>query len=176
MLSKAYFGGGCFWCTQVVFQKLSGVKKVVAGYSGGDKKNPTYEDVISEVTHHIETVEVIYDKYLISYDILLAVFFSTHDPTTMDRQGADIGEMYRSVIFYTNESEKDDALIFIKKLNSQKIFNNAIVTKVLPFVKFYSAEDYHQNYYEKNRDNFYCRIVINPKLEKLEKLYKEYLK
>ena len=176
MKVKAYFGGGCFWCTQAVFSSLVGVGSVRAGYAGGKKRNPKYEDLISGLTHHIETVEIAFNEEIISYKVLISVFFSTHDPTSLDRQGADVGEQYRSMIFYTNASERKAAKAFIKDLTKQKIYDKPIVTKILPFSNFYKAEKYHQNYYDKYSDNSYCRFVIDPKLEKLRTHFGKYIK
>lgn len=175
-MRKAYFAGGCFWCTEAIFQRLKGVLSVVAGYSGGNTDNPTYQDVIASDTHHVETVEVNYDPRIIDYKTLLSVFFSSHDPTSFDQQGADTGEQYRSVIFYQSNSEKRIAGDFIKYLSESKVYKNEIVTKIIKLSKFFKAEAYHQNYYNKDPDNYYCKTVINPKIEKLRSRYSHLIK
>ena len=163
----AIFGGGCFWCTEAVFKMLKGVTSVLPGYSGGAVPNPTYEQVSSGNTGHAECTKVEFNPDEISYTDLLTVFFGSHDPTTVNRQGADIGTQYRSVIFYTTENEKDTAEKFIKDLNDSNQMGKPIVTEVLPLSEFYVAENYHQDYYANNKDAAYCQIVINPKLEKV---------
>ena len=146
-LKKAYFAGGCFWCTEAVFLRLKGVKKAIPGYSGGNYENPTYEQVCSGITGHAETVLIEYDSDLISYEMLLDVFFRTHDPTTINRQGNDVGKHYRSAIFYTDLEQKNYAENFIKKCNEEELFKKRIVTQVEPLKEFYTAENYHMNYY-----------------------------
>lgn len=172
----AILAGGCFWCTEAVFQRLKGVDTVISGYSGGQIKNPTYREVCSGLTGHAEAIEIIYDKSIISFTELLEVFFKTHDPTTLNRQGADAGTQYRSAIFYKTTEQKEVAEKVIQTLNEGHAFDNPVVTEVTAFTNFYPAEDYHQNYYNDNKEQGYCRVVINPKLEKLEKLFREKLK
>lgn len=166
------FGGGCFWCVEAVFQKLKRVVSVLPGYAGGKKENPSYYDVASGQTGHAEVVKVVYDPQKIDFNDLLTVFFATHDPTTPNRQGADIGTQYRSAIFYTDEQQKDEALKFIEKLNSTPD-GKQIVTEVNPLDKFYEADEYHKNYYKRNSENAYCQIVINPKLDILNTRFQE---
>jgi peptide-methionine (S)-S-oxide reductase len=172
----AYFGAGCFWCTEAIFQRLNGVLSVVSGYGGGHVDNPTYEEVCSKKTGHAELIKITYDTTQISYDELLEVFWQTHDPTTLNQQGADIGPQYRSVIFYLNDAEKNKAAYYKKALDASGAFNNPIVTAIEPFKNFYPAENYHQNYYNLNSNQGYCRFVIQPKLEKFEKVFKHKLK
>lgn len=173
---KATFGGGCFWCTEAIFERIEGVKGVISGYSGGNIKNPTYREVSSGATGHAEVIQITYDPAKVSYYTLLEVFFKTHDPTTLNRQGADVGTQYRSIVLYHTEQQKDQAREIIRELEDQKIWNNPIVTEIVPFEAFYPAEDYHQNYYENNSNQGYCRMVITPKIEKLEKIFEEKLK
>jgi peptide-methionine (S)-S-oxide reductase len=172
----ATFGEGCFWCTEAFFQRLNGVYKVISGYGGGFVENPTYEQVCDKNTGHIELCQIIYDPKVISYDELLEVFWKTHDPTTLDRQGNDAGPQYRSAIFYKNQIEKDKALHYKEALSKSGAWANPIVTVIEPFKNFYSAEKYHQNYYNENQNQGYCRFVIQPKLEKFEKVFKSKLK
>ncbi|GAB4127337.1 MAG: peptide-methionine (S)-S-oxide reductase MsrA [Ignavibacteriales bacterium] len=175
-LKVATFASGCFWCTEAVFERVKGVQKVVSGYSGGNVTNPTYEAVCTGLTGHAESVQIYYDEKIISYEELLEIFFKTHDPTTLNRQGADVGTQYRSVIFYHNEKQKEIAEKIKSELNNAKIWDKPIITEIVPFKKFYVAEDYHQNYYEKNPNPGYCSFVITPKIEKFEKVFKKYLK
>lgn len=175
-LDTATFGEGCFWCTEAVFERLKGVKSVTSGYSGGTVPNPTYEAVCTGKTGHAEVTQIVYDPEEISYQELLIVFFRTHDPTSLNRQGADTGTQYRSVIFYHNEKQKDLAEFAKKKINEEKLYDKPIVTEISPFKAFYKAEDYHQNYYDNNPSQGYCVYVIAPKLEKFEKLFKDKLK
>ena len=172
----ATFGEGCFWCTEAFFQRLTGVYKVISGYGGGHVKNPTYEQVCDKNTGHVELCQIIYDPKQISYDELLEVFWKTHDPTTIDQQGNDQGPQYRSVIFYTNNAEKDKAEAYKKALDKSGAWSKPIVTGFEPFTNFYPAENYHQNYYNDNQNQGYCRFVIQPKLEKFEKVFKDKLK
>lgn len=172
----ATFGSGCFWCTEAIFQNLKGVQKVESGYSGGKVKNPTYKEVCSGLTGHAEVVQVTYDPAVISFDELLEIFWQTHDPTTLNRQGADVGTQYRSAIFYHNENQKNLAEEYKKKLDASGAFNDPIVTEITPYTVFYKAEDYHQNYYNLNGNVPYCNIVIKPKLEKFKKVFAEKLK
>jgi peptide-methionine (S)-S-oxide reductase len=162
----ADLGGGCFWCMEAVFERLPGVISVTSGFAGGTTENPTYEDVCTETTGHAEVTEIVFDPARISYAKLLEVFWQAHDPTTLNRQGADEGTSYRSIILYHDEKQK---LIAEKsKLEAQRDFRDPIVTEIVPLKKFYKAEDYHQEYYDNNPGNGYCRVVIAPKLEKLE--------
>lgn len=172
----ATLGEGCFWCSEAIFQRIKGVIKVESGYSGGNVPNPSYEAVCSGKTRHAEVVQITFDPSIISYRELLEIFFSTHDPTTLNRQGADVGTQYRSVIFYHNEEQKKIAEEIKEKLNDSKIWENPIVTEISPFKNFYKAEDYHQNYYNNNPYQPYCSFVILPKLEKLKKFFSEKLK
>lgn len=173
-MEKATFGGGCFWCTEAIFLRLKGADTVVSGYSGGDMDNPSYEKVSSGISGHTETIQIIFNPKIISYEVLLYIFFRTHDPTTMNRQGADVGTQYRSAIFYHNENQKKVAER--AKKDAQKLYKNPIVTEVLPFENFYDAEEYHQNYYAQNPEKAYCKLVIDPKITKLQKDFKKYLK
>lgn len=163
----ATFGGGCFWCVEAVYQRLDGVKSVASGYAGGKTANPTYEQVCSGLTGHAEVIQIEFDGAKISYEQLLAVFWQAHDPTTLNRQGADRGTQYRSVIFHHNDAQKVAAEK--SKQAAQKQFRDPIVTEIVPFTKFYAAEKYHQDYFNRNRNAPYCSIVIRPKIEKLEK-------
>lgn len=169
-------GGGCFWCTEAVFQRLEGVDTVISGYMGGHTTDPTYKDICTGLTGHAEVVRIFFDPGKISLYDLLEVFFTTHDPTTLKRQGADVGTQYRSVIFYENEEQKAISTKVIKELNEEKVFSAPIVTEVSPTSTFYPAEDYHQNYYNLNTAQPYCSFVISPKIQKLEKVFREKLK
>jgi peptide-methionine (S)-S-oxide reductase len=172
----ATFGAGCFWCVEAVFESLKGVESVVSGYSGGFVKNPSYKEVCSGNTGHAEVAQIVYDPGIISYKELLEVFWKTHDPTTLNRQGADIGSQYRSVIFYHNEEQKKLAEQYKEALKKAGVFDKPIVTEISPLVNFYKAEDYHQEYFSRNPDQPYCSVVINPKLEKFRAVFKEKLK
>ncbi|RMG76236.1 MAG: peptide-methionine (S)-S-oxide reductase [Bacteroidetes bacterium] len=172
-IEKATFGLGCFWCSEAIFKQLKGVKKVTPGYSGGHVKNPSYKEVCTGKTGHAEVVQIEFDPNEISYDELLEVFWKMHDPTTLNRQGNDVGTQYRSVIFYHNENQKNKAEYYKQKLDSEKIYDNPIVTEISPFTNFYPAEDYHLNYYENNPQNPYCSLVITPKIEKFKKVFSE---
>jgi peptide-methionine (S)-S-oxide reductase len=172
----ATFGSGCFWCTEAVFQQLRGVQKVVSGYTGGSVKNPTYEQVRSGSTGHAEVVQVTYDPNVISYPQLLEVFWRTHDPTTLNRQGNDIGTQYRSVIFYHSESQRQLAELYKEKIDAAGVFRAPLVTDIDPATEFYPAEGYHQNYYVNNTNQMYCRAMIGPKLDKLKKVFHDKLK
>jgi peptide-methionine (S)-S-oxide reductase len=172
----AVFAGGCFWCTEAVFQNLRGVTSVLPGYSGGQVADPTYEQVSSGTTGHAEATKIEFDPGVIKYGDLLNVFFATHDPTTINRQGNDVGEQYRSIIFYMNEAQKKEAENFIARLKNDKVFESPIVTTIEPFEKFYLAEDYHKNYFLNHSSQPYCQIVINPKLQKLKEKFAELLK
>lgn len=175
-LETITLGGGCYWCVEAVYENLDGVKSVVSGFSGGKVANPTYEEVCTGETGHAEVVQITYDKNVTDINEIFKVFFTVHDPTTLNRQGADVGTQYRSVIFYKNEEQKKAAQSIIAELNKAKVYNNPIVTKVEPFKVFYKAEDYHQNYYSNNKNQPYCKMVIQPKLEKFEKVFKDKLK
>jgi peptide-methionine (S)-S-oxide reductase len=172
----ATFGEGCFWCTEAFFQRLDGVLKVVSGYGGGHVENPTYEEVCDKTTGHAELARIIYDPAKITYDELLEVFWKTHDPTTMNQQGNDIGPQYRSVIFYHNEEQREKAGHYKEVLDKSGAWDKPIITSIEPFKNFYPAENYHQNYYNDNQGQGYCRFVIRPKLEKFEKVFKHKLK
>lgn len=176
ILKTIVFGGGCFWCSEAVFQRVRGVERVTSGYAGGEMPRPTYEDVFKGSTGHAEVIKLEYDPAIISYKELLAVFFSIHDPTTPDRQGSDVGPQYRSVIFYTTPQERDEALEYIEKLEQDGVFTEPIVTEVKALREFYPAEEYHQNYYNRNSSKPYCELVINPKLAKLKQQYADKLK
>lgn len=172
----AVFGGGCFWCLEAVFQRLPGVKSVESGYTGGRVENPTYKQVCTGTTGHVEVVRVSFDASQVSYRDLLAVFFATHDPTTLDRQGNDVGTQYRSVIFYNSEEQRRQAEQAIAELTAAHEFPAPIVTAVEPAAAFFVAEDYHQNYFNENSEQPYCRFIIAPKLEKFRKAFAEKLK
>lgn len=172
----ATFGAGCFWCVEAIFLQLEGVDSVASGYSGGHVKNPTYRQVCDGTTGHAEVIQVIYDPKVISYADLLQAFWSSHDPTTLNRQGNDIGTQYRSVIYYHSPQQKADAEKYKKELDASGTFANPIVTEISPFEVFYKAEDYHQDYYNLNEDQPYCQFVIRPKIEKFEKVFKSKLK
>jgi peptide-methionine (S)-S-oxide reductase len=175
-IATATFGNGCFWCTEAVFQRLKGVKTVVSGYSGGTSKYPTYRQVCTGATGHAEAIQVTYDPKEISYDDILAVFWHSHDPTTKDRQGNDVGTQYRSVIFYHSDEQKQLAEKYKKKLDDSGLFHAPIVTEIVPFTEFFKAEDYHQNYYNQHSAQPYCRMIIGPKLEKVKKVFHDKLK
>lgn len=169
-------GGGCFWCTEAVFQRLNGVDTVISGYMGGRTLNPTYKEICTGTTGHAEVVQVVFDPAVVSTVEILEVFFSTHDPTTLNRQGADVGTQYRSVIFFHNAEQERLAKEIVAELNAEKVFKNPIVTEISPATTFYPAEDYHQNYYNLNSKQSYCAFVITPKLEKFQKVFKDKLK
>lgn len=171
----AVFGAGCFWCVEAIFERLKGVESVEAGYAGGSVENPSYEQVCSGKTGHAEVARIIFDPSVISFEELLEVFWTTHDPTTLDRQGADVGTQYRSAIFFLNEDQKNTAENS-KKNYAPQIWDNEIVTEITQLNKFYPAENYHQDYYNQNSEKSYCKFVINPKLEKFRKKFKDKLK
>lgn len=175
-VSTAVFAGGCFWCTEAVFKRVAGVSEVISGYTGGHVKNPAYREVCSETTGHAEAVKILYDKTMVSYEALLAIFFTTHDPTTPNRQGNDVGTQYRSEIFYVDEQQKTAATQYIEMLTAQKVFPRKIVTKISPLADFYKAEESHQDYYDRHTGQPYCQVIIQPKLEKLKKYYSHTLK
>jgi peptide-methionine (S)-S-oxide reductase len=172
----AVFGGGCFWCTEAVFDELRGVRSVVSGYAGGSVKNPTYEQVCGGRTGHAEVIRIEYDPSQIAFKDLLTVFFATHDPTTLNRQGNDVGTQYRSTVLYANEEQKRQAGAFIKDLNDSKAFSTPVVTTLEPLGEFYPAEGYHQKYFANNPYQPYCQYMIPPKLTKLHKQFRELLK
>ncbi|MGF7216656.1 peptide-methionine (S)-S-oxide reductase [Spirosoma lacussanchae] len=175
-VEKATFGTGCFWCTEALYESLDGVYDAVSGYEGGQKPNPTYKEVCTGTTGHAECVEVTYDPAKITYQELLEAFFRSHDPTTLNRQGADVGTQYRSVIFYHNEEQKRLAETAKDELNKAGAYNNPIVTEISPATTFYEAEAYHQSYFANNPEQGYCAFVIAPKLDKFRKVFKEKLK
>ena len=170
-LETATLGSGCFWCTEAFFLELKGVKSVVSGYTGGKVKNPTYREVCSGLTGHAEVIQVKFDPKVISFETILEVFWNTHDPTTLNRQGADEGTQYRSAIFYHSEAQRKTAEAYKAQLDKSGVFKNRIVTEITPASVFYKAEDYHQNYYALNPDQGYCQYVIRPKVEKFRKQY-----
>ncbi|HEX4413251.1 MAG TPA: peptide-methionine (S)-S-oxide reductase MsrA [Lacipirellulaceae bacterium] len=175
-LATATFGEGCFWCSEAVFQNLNGVKSVVSGYSGGTIENPSYQDVCTGRTGHAEVIQVTYDPAVISFENLLKVFWQTHDPTTLDRQGHDSGTQYRSAVFYHDDAQKRIAEQYKQQLDASKVFKDPIVTEITPFKNFYPAEKYHQNYFNLNPTQQYCQYVIRPKVEKFNKEFKAMLK
>jgi peptide-methionine (S)-S-oxide reductase len=172
----ATFGTGCFWCTEAIFQQVEGVLKVSSGYSGGQVANPTYKEVCTGTTGHAECLQIVYDPAKITFDELLEIFWQTHDPTTLNRQGNDVGTQYRSVVFYHNQEQKEKAEKYKEQLNKSGAFDNTIVTEIAPFSKFYIAENYHQDYYNQNGSAPYCNFVIRPKVEKFQKVFKSKLK
>jgi len=172
----ATLGGGCFWCLEAVFVELQGVETVVSGYAGGKRPNPTYEQVSTGATGHAEVIQITFDPAVISYQDILEIFFSIHDPTTLNRQGADVGTQYRSIIFYHDEGQKAAAEAAIRALSAAKTWPNPIVTEVVPFEAFYKAETYHQEFFKKNPQQGYCRVVISPKVSKFRKAFSTKLK
>jgi peptide-methionine (S)-S-oxide reductase len=172
----ATFGAGCFWCVEAIFQQVDGVISVESGYSGGAIKNPSYREVCSGSTGHAEVCRITFDSSKVTFDELLEIFWQTHDPTTINRQGADIGTQYRSVIFYHSEFQKQRAEYFKTKLNEEKVFSRPVITEISPLTNYYKAEDYHQNYYNQNAEQGYCTMVIQPKLEKFKKAFSDKLK
>lgn len=175
-LETATFGSGCFWCTEAIFLNVEGVKKVVSGYTGGNVKNPTYKEVCSGLTGHAEVVQLTFDPAVVSYEQLLEIFWQTHDPTTLNQQGADVGTQYRSVIYYHSEDQKKSAEFYKNRLDEEGAFAKPIVTEISAATTFYRAEDYHQNYYNLNGNAPYCAFVIRPKLEKFKKAFEGMLK
>lgn len=175
-LDTATFAAGCFWCVEAQFSQLRGVQHVTSGFTGGTVKNPSYEEVCTGTTGHAEACNIVYDPSVISYAELLAAFFTAHDPTQLNRQGNDVGTQYRSAIFYHNASQEKEAEYYIKKLNDAKAYKNNIVTVVQPYTVFYKAENYHQDFYNKNPEQSYCKYVIQPELEKFRKVFKDKLK
>ena len=172
----ATLGTGCFWCTEAIFQELKGVIRVNSGYSGGTQNNPTYEQVCSGMTGHAECLQIVYDPKTVSFDELLEVFWESHDPTTLNRQGNDVGTQYRSVIFYHDPVQKQKAEEYKKKLNESKAYDRPIVTEIAPFTRFFPAENYHQDYFRLHGSQPYCTFVIRPKVAKFEKVFKDKLK
>lgn len=172
-IEQATLGGGCFWCTEAIYLAVLGVTKVVSGYSGGKVKNPTYHEVCSGLTGHAEVIQVTYDPALVSFEKILEIFWNTHDPTTLNRQGADEGTQYRSVIFYQNEEQKKVAEQYRMQLEASGKYPDKIVTEISPLTIFYPAEEYHQNYFNLNQGQGYCQFVIRPKVEKFRRLYTE---
>ena len=172
----AVFAGGCFWCTEAVFQRVKGVNEVISGYTGGNIKNPAYREITTGRTGHAEAIMVKYDEGQITYKELLEIFFATHNPTTLNQQGADKGTQYRSAVFYINEKQKEDAVNYIEYLDKEGFFDDPIVTEVSKLDVFYNAEQYHQNYYNQNSEQGYCQFVINPKLSKLRANFAHKLK
>lgn len=175
-LEKATLGGGCFWCTEAVYLELKGVTDVKPGYSGGHVKNPSYKEVCAETTGHAEVVQITFDPEVVSFTEILEVFFVTHDPTSLNRQGNDVGTQYRSAIFYHSEKQKQIAEQIINNLEKEKVYNKRIVTELTPFDVFYVAEDYHINYFARNKNQPYCQFVVAPKVEKFRKVFKEKMK
>ena len=175
IFNKAYFSAGCFWCTEAIYKRLKGVLDVKPGYCGGNIQNPTYKEVCTGKTGHAETVEITYDTTIINFQSLLKVFFDTHDPTTLNRQGNDVGTHYRLIAFYSNLIEKEMIVNYIELLEGSSLFKDKIVTEVIKFNKFFIAENYHENYYELNKNQPYCDIVITPKVEKFQKNFKDKL-
>ncbi|MCO6494687.1 MAG: peptide-methionine (S)-S-oxide reductase MsrA [Bacteroidetes bacterium] len=175
-LDTIVLGGGCFWCTESVFSQIKGVEKVESGYSGGHVKNPTYKEVCTGMTGHVEVIKVWFNPELITLETLFSVFFTTHNPTTIDRQGNDIGTQYRSVIFYADENQRQIAQKVMNEIAMQKIYENPIVTEISPLINFYRSEEYHHNYFKNNPHEPYCESVINPKVTKFRAHYKDILK
>ncbi|RZJ87532.1 MAG: peptide-methionine (S)-S-oxide reductase [Chryseobacterium sp.] len=176
LMQKATFGGGCFWCTEAIFQTINGVKKVTSGYMGGELKHPTYMEISHGDTGHAEVVEIEFDEEVISFRDLVLIFFKTHNPTTLNKQGNDIGSQYRSVIFYHHNIQKQDVEQLVAHLEQENVFENPIVTAILPATDFYEAEDYHQDYFNQNQSKPYCTFVIQPKLNKFANDFKEKIK
>lgn len=174
--SFAVLGGGCFWCIETIFNQLKGVDTVLSGYAGGKTKNPSYKEICTGNTGHAEVIKISYDSSIITFTELLEVFFNVHDPTTLNRQGNDIGTQYRSCIMYANKNEKELSQEYIRQLNESKVFDNKIVTTLESLNTFYPAEDYHQDYYNQNGQQSYCQFVVRPKVEKFQKKYKSKLK
>lgn len=175
-LDTATFASGCFWCTEAIFERVKGVYSIESGYCGGSIENPTYKEVSNGNTGHAETIQLKFDPSVISYDELLEIFWKTHDPTTLNKQGADVGTQYRSAVFYHSDDQKQKAEYYKNELNKAGLWEDQVVTEIVPFKKFYKAEDYHQDYYENNSNQSYCAFVITPKVEKFEKIFKNKLK
>lgn len=175
-LELATFGAGCFWCTEAVFQNVKGVSKVVSGYAGGKVKNPTYREICTGTTGHAEVAQITFDPSKVSFEELLEVFWNTHDPTTLNKQGADEGTQYRSVVFYHTDDQRQATIDYKKQLEASKVFKNPIVTEISPLPDYYPAENYHQNYFELNPNQSYCQYVVRPKVEKFKKQFQSKLK
>lgn len=175
-MEKATLGAGCFWCVEAVFQRLNGVDSVVSGYTGGHVKNPTYRQVCDGTTGHAEVAQITFDPAIVTFEEILEVFWYTHDPTTLNKQGNDVGTQYRSAIFYHNDEQKMKAELFRKKLNEAKLWKDPIVTEISPIQEFYPAEDYHQNYFNDNGNQPYCVYVVKPKVEKFKKVFEQKMK
>ncbi|CAM2066465.1 Peptide methionine sulfoxide reductase MsrA [Sulfidibacter corallicola] len=175
-MEKATFGAGCFWCVEAVFERLKGVETVESGYTGGHTKNPTYKEICTGRTGHAEVVQITFDPKVVSFGELLEVFWKTHDPTTLNRQGNDVGTQYRSAVFYHDDQQKAEAEKYKKKLDEAGVFDDPIVTEISPLGVYYAAENYHQEYFEQNPNQPYCRLVIAPKVDKFEKVFKDKLK
>lgn len=173
LVEKATFGAGCFWCVEAIFQDINGVLNVASGYAGGTVKNPTYKEVCTGKTGHAEVVQITYDPNVVKYETLLEAFWLSHDPTQLNRQGADVGTQYRSVIFYHNAAQEKLAKAYKTKLNNENAFGKPVVTEIAAMPTFYVAENYHQDYYEQNPENAYCKMVVGPKLEKFRKVFKQ---
>ena len=175
-MKQAILGAGCFWCVEAVFQQIKGISNIESGYMGGKVKNPTYREVCSGLTGHAEVIRLDYDPNIISYDEVLEIFWKTHDPTTLNRQGADVGTQYRSVIFYLDDEQKEIALKYKNKLTEENAFGNPVVTEISPASEFYVAENYHQNYFNDNGSQPYCAFVVKPKVDKVKKVFAQKLK
>ena len=175
-LEIATLANGCFWCTEAIFSRVKGIKSVIPGYSGGGTSNPSYEQVCTGITGHAEAIQIEYNPKIISFEKILDIFWHTHDPTTLNRQGHDVGTQYRSAIFYHDENQKDIAEKSKKEIEKEGVFKNPIVTEIIPFSNFYPAEDYHKEYYENNRNAPYCNFVIDPKIQKLLQKYSDKIK
>jgi len=175
-LDTITLGAGCFWCVEAIFTELNGVNSVISGYMGGKVKNPTYKEVCSGLTGHAEVAQITYDPSVVSFDEILQVFWQTHDPTTLNRQGNDVGTQYRSAVFYHNDEQKTKSEKYKKELNESGAWDNDIVTEISPASVFYPAEDYHQNYFALHGEESYCKFVVGPKVEKFKKVFKEKLK
>ena len=175
-MKEAIFGAGCFWCIEAVFQQIEGVTSVESGYMGGKITNPTYREICSGLTGHAEVARIEYDESRIKFEQLLEIFWKTHDPTTLNRQGADVGTQYRSVIFYLNDEQRDIALKYKTQLNNQEAFGNPVVTEISPATEFYKAEPEHQNYYNNNSQQPYCTFVVKPKVDKVKRVFADMLK
>jgi peptide-methionine (S)-S-oxide reductase len=175
-MRKATFGGGCFWCVEAIFERVEGVSKVVSGFAGGDVPNPTYREVTGGRTGHAEVVQITYDPAVITYDELLEIFWMTHDPTTLNRQGNDVGPMYRSIVLYHDQEQRGKALYYKQKIEEAEIYDRPIVTEIVPLNGFWTADGYHQDYFANNPDQAYCQFVILPKVQKFKEIFRERLK
>ena len=175
-MEKATFAGGCFWCTEAIFKRVKGVTTVMSGYSGGEMDRPDYETVSGGQTGHAEAIQVEFDPSIISYEKLVEIFFHLHDPTTLNRQGNDVGTQYRSVIFYHSDAQKETSEKVKKQIEDEHVYQSPIITEIIPFENFYKAEEYHQNFYENNPEYGYCKVIIDPKIKKLLREYKDSVK